>query len=74
VNLVEKRKIDSSLSITNKEIIDMTHLGLSEALVIQKINTSKAAFDVSIPALKSLKDSGVSDAIIAAMMQRQSQN
>jgi hypothetical protein len=74
VNLVEKRKVDSSLSLTNKDIIDMSHLGLSETVVIQKINTSKGAFDVSIPALKSLKDGGVSDAVIAAMMQRQSQN
>ena len=74
VNLVEKRKVDSSLPLTNKEIIDMSHLGLSEALIIQKINTSKASFDVGIPALKALKDGGVSDAVIAAMMQRQSQN
>jgi hypothetical protein len=74
VSLVEKRKVDSSLSLTNKDIIELSHLGLSEALVIQKINTSKAAFDVSISALKSLKDDGVSDAVIAAMMQRQSQN
>lgn len=74
VNLVVKRRMDSSLSMMNKDVIDMTRLGLSEALVVQKINTSKAAFDVSIPALKSLKDSGVSDTVIAAMMQRQSQN
>jgi hypothetical protein len=43
-------------------------------VIIQKINTSKASFDVGIPALKALKDGGVSDAVIAAMMQRQSQN
>jgi len=51
----------------------MLRLGLSETLIIQKINTSKAAFDLSIPALKSLKDGGISDALISAMMQRQSQ-
>ena len=73
VNLVEKRKVDSSSLLTNKDIMDMSHLGLSEALIIQKVNTSKAAFDVSIPALKSLKDGGVSDAVISAMMERQSQ-
>jgi hypothetical protein len=71
--LIEKRKTDSSPTLTNKDIIDMSHLGLSEALIIQKINTSKPAYDVSIPALKSLKDSGISDALISAMMLRQSQ-
>ena len=73
VNRVEKRKIDASAALTNKDIVDMSHLGLSEALIIEKINTSKAAFDLAIPALKSLKDSGISDALIAAMMQRQNQ-
>jgi hypothetical protein len=71
VNLVEKKKLDSSPTLTNKDIVDMYRIGLSEALILQKINTSKAGFDVSIPALKSLKDNGVSDALIAAMMQRQ---
>jgi hypothetical protein len=73
VNSIEKKKADSSSTLTNKEIVDMSRLGLSETLIIQKINTSKAAFDLSIPALKSLKDSGISDALISAMMQRQSQ-
>ena len=70
VNLVEKRKMDSSSPLSNKDIIGMSQLGLSETLIIQKIDTSKAAFDVSIVALKSLKDVGVSDAVISAMMQR----
>jgi hypothetical protein len=73
VNSVEKKKLDSSSTLTNKEIVDMSRLGLSEALIIQKINTSKAAFDLSIPALKSLKDGGISDTLISAMMQRQNQ-
>jgi hypothetical protein len=73
VNSIEKKKADSSSTLTNKEIVDMSRLGLSETLIIQKINTSKAAFDLSIPALKALKDSGISDALISAMMQRQSQ-
>jgi hypothetical protein len=72
VNLVEKKKVDSSAPLTNKDVIDMSRLGLSEALIIQKINTAKSAFDVSIPALKSLKESGVSDAVVSAMMQRES--
>jgi hypothetical protein len=74
VLLIEKRKgTDSLQTLTNKDVIDMSHLGLSEAVITQKINTSKPAFDVSIPALKALKDGGVSDALISAMMQRQSQ-
>src|SRR5262249_14977620 len=72
VNLVEKKKVDKSAALTNKDIVEMARLGLSETLIVQKINTSKAAFDVSVSALKSLKDSGVSDGVIAAMMQRQS--
>lgn len=73
VSLVEKRKVDSSAALTNKDVVEMTRLGLSETVIVQKINTSKAGFDVSVSALKLLKDSGVSDGVIAAMMQRQSQ-
>lgn len=73
VNLVEKRKVDPYPALTNKDVLDMSRLGLSEALIFQKINTSKTAFDLSIPALKALKDSGVSDTLISAMMQRQNQ-
>jgi hypothetical protein len=73
VSLVEKKMIDTSAALTNKDVIDMVHLALSEELIIQKINTSKAAFDLSIPGLKALKDSGIADPLIAAMMHRQSQ-
>ena len=74
VNLIEKNKAQgSSQTLTNQDIIEMSKLGLSDAIVIQKINTSKAAFDVSVAGMKSLKDAGVADALVAAMLQRQSQ-
>ncbi len=71
VSLVEKSKVlPSAPPLTNKDVVEMFHAGLSESLVIEKINTSSPEFDVTIPALKSLKDSGVSDAVISAMMHR----
>ena len=74
VNLIEKNKAGGNAQgLTNQDIIEMSKLGLSDAIVIQKINTSRPAFDVSVTGMKSLKDAGVSDALVAAMLQRQSE-
>ncbi len=71
VNLVNKSKASpAGPRLTNKDVVEMFQAGLSETLVIEKINTSAPEFDVTIPALKSLKQSGVSDAVISAMMHR----
>ena len=56
-------------SLTNKDIIGMVSLGLSDELVIEKIRTTRnAAFDTSLEGLKGLKAANVSDPVIKQMM------
>ncbi len=72
VALVERRKTDSTPKLTNKDIVDMSRVGLSETVIVAKINASQADFDLGIEALSLLKQNGVSDAVVAAMLQRAS--
>ena len=48
----------------------MLELRFSNDVIVTKINTSKNNFDTSIQALKELKEKGVSNDIIVAMMQK----
>jgi hypothetical protein len=50
----------------------MSRVGLSETVIVAKINASQADFDLGIEALSLLKQNGVSDAVVAAMLQRAS--
>jgi hypothetical protein len=58
-----------SKKMTNKDVIDLVSLGLSDDLVIDKIHASEATdFDTSVAGLKALKAAKVSDAVIRAMI------
>ncbi len=59
-------------TINNQVILEMVKNGFSEAIVIAKINSSRASFDTSSSTLRELKKNGVSDAIILAMVQKAS--
>lgn len=48
----------------------MSRSGLSSEIILKKITSSPAAFDVSAAALIALKTAGVSDEVITAMMER----
>lgn len=58
--------------LTNKDIIDMTALGLSDDVIIAKIRSVSGAdglaFDTSVDGLKALKAANVSDTVIKVMM------
>jgi hypothetical protein len=55
--------------MTNQDVVDLVALGLSDDVVTDKIHTAEATdFDTSLPALKSLKEAKVSDAVIRAMI------
>lgn len=54
--------------LTNTSIIDMLELGFANDVIITKINMSETKFDISIQALKTLKDKGISNDVIVAMM------
>ncbi|MDQ3180988.1 MAG: hypothetical protein M3Q33_10760 [Acidobacteriota bacterium] len=58
--------------LTNSEIILMTKAGLSRELIIRKIKDSKGKYDVSTQSLIDLKKAGVSDEVIALMLDNKS--
>jgi hypothetical protein len=60
-------------TLTNTKIIELVRLGLSEPLIVAKINRSDCQCDTSTTAISRLKAARVSDAIIMAMMDAQEQ-
>lgn len=58
--------------MTNDEVITLTKAGLSPSIIIGKIRTGKSSFDLSTDSLIKLKQSGVSDDIVAAMLEAKS--
>lgn len=61
-------------TLTNSEIILMTKAGLSQELIVRKIKDSTGKYDVSTQSLIDLKKAGVSDEVIALMMDNKSAN
>jgi hypothetical protein len=57
-------------AITNDSIIALTKAGLSEGLIIDKVNSEACNYDVTTDKLISLRQSGVADAVIGAMVRR----
>jgi hypothetical protein len=55
--------------LTNKDVLEMLKVGLSQEVLIAKIKTSPSRFDTSPAALQELKNGNVSDAILLAMVQ-----
>src|SRR6185436_17286635 len=58
--------------MTNDEVISLTKAGLSQAIIIGKIRTGKSNFDLSTHSLIKLKQSGVSDDVVSAMLEAKS--
>jgi hypothetical protein len=54
--------------LTNDEIVQMLKAGFSDETIVTTIQTQPTAFDSSASALITLKSSGVSEAVIAAML------
>lgn len=54
--------------LTNASIIELTQLGLSEVVIVEKVRQSESNFDTSVTGLKQLKAARVSDTVIAVMM------
>lgn len=56
-------------AMTNQDVLEMTKAGLSPGVILDKISgTSSCRFDTSVPALTSLKSSGVDDSVLSAMI------
>jgi hypothetical protein len=54
--------------LKNEDIVKMAKAGLDDSLIIAKIGSSKCQFDTSTDALIQLKQSGVSAAVLKAIM------
>lgn len=59
-------------TLTNTSIIELANLGFGEDVIIEKIQHSSHDFNTSLSGLKRLKEAGVSDAVIKAMVNAQS--
>lgn len=68
---VAQKKSDETI-LTNSSIIELVKAGLSESVILAKIKNSKCEFDTSSSALVSLKENGVSDNIITAIIEAKS--
>ena len=55
--------------LTNEAVATMTKAGLGPDVIVAKIRASPSAFDVSVDALVRLKDAGVADEVINAMIE-----
>ena len=60
-------------TIDNRAVIEMSKAGLSQEIILKKISSSNSAFDISAPGLIALKNAGVDEAVIAALMERSEQ-
>src|SRR5215211_7505354 len=56
----------------NDEVISLTKAGLSPSIIIGKIRTGKSNFDLSTDSLIKLKQAGIADDIVAAMLEAKS--
>jgi hypothetical protein len=59
-------------TLTDASIIELQGLNLGDAVIIEKIQTSKCNFDTSIDGLKALKAANVSGVVIQAMLAKSS--
>jgi len=55
--------------LTNDDIIKMVQVKLADSVIIAKIKSSACAFDTSVDGLTKLKQAGVSDAVLQAMVE-----
>jgi hypothetical protein len=58
--------------LTNDDIVNMTKQGFDPPLIVKAVETNATDFDVSAPALLSLKNSGVDSSVMEAMLSAQS--
>lgn len=55
--------------LTNQHLVQMAQLGMGEAIILSQIENSNNDFDVSTTALMELKKAGLSDAVLAKVIQ-----
>jgi hypothetical protein len=68
VALLLATSVGAQEMLTNDAVIAMRAAGLSDGVILAKIRSSQAKFDVSTQALVNLKKAGLSDQVIEAMV------
>jgi hypothetical protein len=61
-------KVPSGEPLTNADVLKMKDAGLGDQLIVDKINSAPAKYDLNTDDLLALKKAGVSDAVIQAMI------
>src|SRR5215217_4528870 len=56
-------------AMSNEEVISLTKAGLANSVIIGKIRSSKPMFDLSTDSLIKLKQAGVNDDVVTAMLE-----
>ena len=56
-------------ALSNKDILDMSKIGLPTEVLVAKIKSSQCNFDTSPASLQALKSAGVNDTVILAMVE-----
>ncbi|HEX8733755.1 MAG TPA: hypothetical protein VF721_00395 [Pyrinomonadaceae bacterium] len=59
-----------SETLTNADIVEMTRAGLGAPIIMQKISSTGANFDISAKALIELKKAGAADEVIQAVIEK----
>ena len=62
-----RAQIEKMRSVTNRDVLDMTQCGVSDALICSEIRTRGGRFDTSPKTIDALIDAGVSTKVIEAM-------
>lgn len=60
--------ISQALPMTNEDVINLVKAGISQELVIKRIQSSENKFDLSVEGILKLKTEGVPEEIVIAMM------
>lgn len=59
----------TQVALNNNDVVGMVKAGIGSEIIVAKIKSSSCAFDTSPATLKQLKDDGVPDTVILAMVQ-----
>ena len=62
--------VSAQAMLTNNDVIEMQKAGMSESVILAKVNNTAADFDTSTAALRALKTAGVSENVILAIVNK----
>jgi outer membrane lipoprotein SlyB len=67
------KKVDENKKLSKQDIINMSRAGISDQVIIDQIHASKSKFSLSSDEIIDLKNQGVSQSVINAMIKTKTQ-